>query len=54
VSAGFLAGLKKLAVAELREKRDAVLKELTALGSIHRWNEDFAGAHQRQREETAI
>jgi hypothetical protein len=32
VSAGFLAGLKKLAVAELREKRDAVLKELTALG----------------------
>jgi hypothetical protein len=32
VSAAFLSGLKKLAIAELREKRDTVLQELTALG----------------------
>jgi hypothetical protein len=32
VSAGFLASLKKLAVAELRARREVVLKDLTALG----------------------
>jgi hypothetical protein len=32
VSAGFLEGLKKLAGAELRAKRDTVLKELSSLG----------------------
>ena len=32
VTAGFLASLKKLAAAELRAKREVVLKELTALG----------------------
>jgi hypothetical protein len=32
VSGGFLGNLKKLAVAELRAKRDGVLKELSALG----------------------
>jgi hypothetical protein len=32
VSASFLASLKQLAVAELRTRRDAVLKDLAALG----------------------
>jgi len=32
VSAGFLASLKELAVAELRARREIVLKDLTALG----------------------
>lgn len=32
VSAGFLASLKKLAIAELRAKRDAVLTGLKGLG----------------------
>jgi hypothetical protein len=32
VSAGFLARLKELAAAELRARRESVLKDLTALG----------------------
>jgi hypothetical protein len=32
VSAGFLANMKKLAVAELRARREIVPKDLTALG----------------------